>query len=78
MAPGSGTGARLHLRLSGKVDDILLEAPTGVGKSAVAIALARAAEASGASTYISTQTINLEEQYIRDFESLGLRPRKKE
>src|SRR5262249_31714702 len=54
-------------------DDIMVEAPTGVGKSPVAIALARSAAAVGASTCISTKDINLEKQYMRDFRRLGLK-----
>jgi ATP-dependent DNA helicase DinG len=53
--------------------DILLEAPTGIGKSAVATALARYYASIGAATYISTTTISLEDQYMRDFAELGLR-----
>jgi ATP-dependent DNA helicase DinG len=54
-------------------DDIMLEAPTGIGKSAMAIALARSKAVAGINTYISTTTISLEDQYMRDFAKLGLR-----
>lgn len=54
-------------------DDILVEAPTGIGKSAVAIALARWMAAAGGSTYIATATVALENQYVRDFHKFGLR-----
>src|SRR6516165_10363264 len=57
-----------------QADDILLEAPTGIGKSAMAIALARCGAAGARTdTYISTTTISLEDQYMRDFAKLGLR-----
>jgi ATP-dependent DNA helicase DinG len=56
-----------------EADNVMLEAPTGIGKSAVALALARAAAQQGARTYISTTTISLENQYIGDFHKLGLR-----
>ena len=56
-----------------EADDILLECPTGVGKSAMAIALAQFAASINAGTYISTTTISLEDQYMRDFAKLGLK-----
>jgi Rad3-related DNA helicase len=54
-------------------DDIFLEAPPGIGKSAMAIALARCRAELGAAPYISTTSISLEDQYMRDFARLGLR-----
>jgi Rad3-related DNA helicase len=56
-----------------EADDILLEAPTGIGKSAMAIALAQFAGSINAGTYISTTTLSLETQYMKDFAELGLR-----
>jgi Rad3-related DNA helicase len=55
-----------------QADDIFLEAPTGIGKSAMAIALAQSAASINADTYISTTTISLEDQYMRDFSRFGL------
>jgi ATP-dependent DNA helicase DinG len=54
-------------------DDILIEAPTGIGKSAMAITLARWRASLGRSSYISTTTLPLEDQYMGDFARLGLR-----
>lgn len=54
-------------------NDIFVEAPTGIGKSAIAIALARWLADGGGSTYIATATVSLETQYVRDFYRLGLR-----
>src|SRR5215831_18327229 len=55
-----------------EADDVFLEAPTGIGKSAMAIALAQLAAWLNVGTYISTTTISLEEQYMRDFAKLRL------
>ncbi len=71
--PSQATGLDFICRELGQADDIMLEAPTGIGKSAMAIALARCAAAMRASTYISTTTISLESQYMSDFSKLGLR-----
>jgi Rad3-related DNA helicase len=71
--PIQAQGLDFIIRSLSEADDILLEAPTGVGKSAIAIALARWAANTGASTYISTATIQLENQYISDFACLGLK-----
>lgn len=54
-------------------DDIFIEAPTGVGKSAIAIAVARWLAAQGHRSFIATATVSLENQYITDFHKLGLR-----
>jgi ATP-dependent DNA helicase DinG len=54
-------------------DDVFVEAPTGIGKSAIAIALARWFASLDKKTYIATTTIELENQYIKDFSRLGLR-----
>lgn len=56
-----------------RCDDIFLELPTGIGKSGIAITVARVLAATGRGTYISTTTVNLEDQYIRDFHRFGLR-----
>ena len=45
---------------------IILEAPTGAGKSGYAMALARAAK----SAYVTTANKNLQEQYLRDFSDM--------
>jgi Rad3-related DNA helicase len=73
MRPSQAQGLDFILKAFPTVDDIFLEAPTGIGKSAMAIALARFAAAADGSTYISTTTISLESQYMRDFAKLGLR-----
>ncbi len=54
-------------------NDLFVEAPTGVGKSAIAMALAGWCASRGESTYISTTTISLENQYVETFAKLGLR-----
>jgi ATP-dependent DNA helicase DinG len=54
-------------------DDFFIEAAGGIGKSGIAVALARWLAALGRQTYISTTTVELENQYIRDFFKLGLR-----
>jgi ATP-dependent DNA helicase DinG len=54
-------------------DDIFLEAPTGVGKSAIAIAVGRWLATQGHRSFIATATVSLEEQYVKDFYKLGLR-----
>jgi Rad3-related DNA helicase len=56
-----------------EADDVFLEAPTGIGKSAMAIALARLFAAADLNTYLSTTTVSLEDQYMHDFAKLGLR-----
>ena len=56
-----------------KFNDIFVEAPTGIGKSAIAIALALWLAARGQRTFISTTTVALEQQYMRDFRPHGLR-----
>jgi Rad3-related DNA helicase len=71
--PAQAQGLDFICRGIVQADDIMLEAPTGIGKSAMAIALARFGAKSGCSTYISTTTISLENQYIADFKKLGLR-----
>jgi Rad3-related DNA helicase len=71
--PAQADGLNFICRSIIEADDIMLEAPTGIGKSAMAIALARLTASFGSSTYISTTTISLEDQYMRDFASLGLR-----
>jgi ATP-dependent DNA helicase DinG len=53
--------------------NLFVEAPTGVGKSAIAITIARALAAADKRTYISTVDLQLEAEYIRDYEHLGLR-----
>jgi hypothetical protein len=57
----------------GLADDLFLNAPTGIGKSAITIALARYLAAYREASYISSITIALENQYMRDFSKLGLR-----
>jgi len=47
---------------------VVLEAPTGAGKSAIAVALAREAE----SAYLVTAQKILQDQYLRDFTDLAL------
>ncbi|MEJ2667469.1 MAG: DEAD/DEAH box helicase family protein [Deinococcales bacterium] len=47
---------------------VVVEAPTGLGKSAIAVALAREAGAS----YILTAQKVLQDQYTRDFPELSL------
>jgi Rad3-related DNA helicase len=54
-------------------NDLFIEAGTGVGKSAIAMAIARWRAAHGEKTYISTTTIGLENQYAGDFHDFGLR-----
>jgi ATP-dependent DNA helicase DinG len=54
-------------------DDIFIEAPTGIGKSAIAVALARWLASLDKKTYIATTTVALENQYMGDFYKLGLR-----
>jgi ATP-dependent DNA helicase DinG len=54
-------------------DDILIEAATGIGKSGLAVALARWRSSLGYSTYVTTATVYLEDQYVRDFYRFGLR-----
>jgi ATP-dependent DNA helicase DinG len=54
-------------------DDVFIEAPTGIGKSAIAIAIAQLYTALDRKTYIATTTVELENQYIKDFGRLGLR-----
>jgi Rad3-related DNA helicase len=67
------TGLEFICQALAEVDDIMLEAPTGIGKSAMAIALAQLAASTDTNTYISTTTVALENQYIADFAGLGLR-----
>jgi Rad3-related DNA helicase len=71
--PAQAQGLDFILQALTEADDVLLELPTGIGKSAMAIALARLAASQGADTYITTTTIALENQYMRDFQKLGLR-----
>jgi Rad3-related DNA helicase len=63
-------------------DAFFVEAPPGVGKSAIAVALARwhyeRARAEGnplneCRAYITTTTVNLEDQYMRSYRSGGLK-----
>jgi ATP-dependent DNA helicase DinG len=56
-----------------RYNDLFLELPTGIGKSAIAIALARWFASLDKKTYLATTTIELEEQYTKDFSRLGLR-----
>jgi ATP-dependent DNA helicase DinG len=51
---------------------VLLELPTGTGKSAVALAAAQWASSWGSGGYILSPQKALTAQYIRDFENLGL------
>lgn len=51
---------------------VLLELPTGSGKSAVAIAAARWASNWGSGAYILSTQKSLTAQYMRDFETIGL------
>lgn len=71
----SGQGRALsaieRARDSGK-KFVLLELPTGTGKSAVAIAAAEWASAWGSGAYILSPQKTLTAQYMRDFEHLGL------
>jgi Rad3-related DNA helicase len=55
------------------VSDIFVEAPTGSGKSAIAMALAKMFQAQSRTTYISTVTVALENQYVSEYRRLGLR-----
>jgi ATP-dependent DNA helicase DinG len=55
------------------ISDIFVEAPTGTGKSALAVALARWFASLDKKTYLATTTIELETQYVLDFYKLGLR-----
>ena len=72
--PAQAQGLDFICRELGQANDIMLEAPTGIGKSAIAIALARCcAKLMSSATYISTTTIKLENQYMLDFAKLGLR-----
>jgi len=71
--PSQADGLDFICQAIGESDDIFFEGPTGVGKSPMAIALARLTASVEASSYISTTTISLEDQYMRDFEKLGLR-----
>src|SRR6516225_2278941 len=72
--PAQAQGLDFICRELAQADDIMLEAPNGIGKSAIAIALARcSAKLAGSATYISTTTIELENQYMGDFAKLGLR-----
>jgi ATP-dependent DNA helicase DinG len=71
--PAQAQGLNFICRELIQADDIFLEVPTGIGKSGMAIALARCRVESGDATYISTTTISLEDQYMRDFADLGLR-----
>jgi ATP-dependent DNA helicase DinG len=54
-------------------DDIFVEAPTGIGKSAVAIAIGRWRSDRNESTFIGTATVALENQYMGDFARIGLK-----
>jgi Rad3-related DNA helicase len=71
--PAQAQGLDFICRELAQADDIFLEVPTGIGKSPMAIALARCRAELGAATYILTTTIILEDQYMRDFAKLGLR-----
>lgn len=72
--PAQAKGLDFICQAFSQADDIMLEAPNGIGKSAIAIALARcSAKLAGSATYISTTTIELENQYMGDFAKLGLR-----
>jgi len=71
--PAQAQGLDFICRELGQADDIFLEAPTGIGKNAMAIAFARCCADFHAATYVSTTTISLENQYMRDFAELGLR-----
>ena len=71
--PAQAKGLDFICQALSQSDDIMLEAPNGIGKSAIAIALARCfAKLAGSATYISTTTIQLEDQYMKDFARLGL------
>ncbi len=50
---------------------LVLEAPTGFGKSAVAVALARWLESLGKSSYIMVSSKLLQGQYLKDFSGSG-------
>jgi Rad3-related DNA helicase len=56
-----------------EADDLFLELPTGVGKSAIAETVGLYFEAHSKRTYISTTTVDLEDQYVADFYDFGLR-----
>lgn len=72
--PAQAQGLDFVCRELESANDVLLELPTGIGKSAVSIALARSVAAiANGSTYISTTTIQLENQYMQDFAKLRLR-----
>jgi Rad3-related DNA helicase len=71
--PAQAQGLDFICKGISEADDVLLSAPTGIGKSAMAIALAQFTASLNAGTYISTTTISLENQYMEDFEKLGLR-----
>jgi Rad3-related DNA helicase len=54
-------------------DDFFIDAPTGVGKSPVNLTIARHQAEQGRRSYISTTTVALEDQYVREFHKFGLR-----
>jgi Rad3-related DNA helicase len=54
-------------------DDFFIQAPTGIGKSAVNQTIAELQAERGKATYISTTSLLLEDQYVGDFRSRGLR-----
>lgn len=57
-----------------KYDNIIIEAPTGVGKSAIAMTIARTLfEERKYKSYITTTSIELQEQYMKSYSSIGLR-----
>jgi ATP-dependent DNA helicase DinG len=70
-AQGRALGAIEWAHENGK-KFVLLELPTGTGKSAVAIAAAQWASSWGTGAYILSPQKALTAQYIRDFEHLGL------
>jgi ATP-dependent DNA helicase DinG len=53
--------------------NLFIEAPTGVGKSAIAVTLGLMNADSKRATYISTVDLQLEAQYVADYHELGLR-----
>ena len=73
VRPAQADGLDFICRSLAEADDVFLEATTGVGKSGIAMALARMFAAQGRATYITTTKIALENQYLRDFARFGLR-----
>jgi ATP-dependent DNA helicase DinG len=58
----------IESQIEAGVDDVLVEAPTGIGKSAMAVALGETTSAN-----ICTSTIELQEQYLHSYEYRGLK-----